>query len=148
MGLGGRRILKKAQELRSDVVRQPPPALGPDVLASTPTSRPPGFATVRINPERAPAHPLRVNVVLTDTNETHLLSIENGVLIHEEGVSDPAAPTVKMKRMDLLMTLFAGVPVSVRTASGAITTEGDDTAYPALAAMIDPIDINFPIVTP
>ena len=53
-----------------------------------------------------------------------------------------------MKRMDLLMTLFAGVPVSVRTASGAITTEGDDTAYPALAAMIDPIDINFPIVTP
>ena len=140
--------LTGAQELRSDVLRQPPPSLSPDVLASTPTSMLLDFAAVRINPERALAHPLRVNVVLTDADETHLLSIENGVLVHEEGVSDPGAPTVKMKRMDLLMTLFAGVPVSVRTASGAITTEGDDTAYPALAAMIDPIDINFPIVTP
>ena len=102
------------------------------------------FAAVRINPERALAHPLKVNVVLTDTNESHLLSIENGVLIHEEGVTEPGAPTVKMARMDLLMTLFAGVPVSVRTASGAIVTEGDAAAYPALAAMIDPIDTNFP----
>ena len=63
-------------------------------------------------------------------------------------MTEPGAPTVKMARMDLLMTLFAGVPVSVRTASGAIVTEGDAAAYPALAAMIDPIDTNFPIVTP
>ena len=91
---------------------------------------------------------MQVNVVLTDVGERHLLSVENGVLIHEEGVVEAGAPTVRMQRLDLLMTLFAGVPVSVRTASGAIQTEGDAGAYPALAAMIDPIDTNFPIVTP
>jgi alkyl sulfatase BDS1-like metallo-beta-lactamase superfamily hydrolase len=140
--------LTGAQELRTGAVRLPPPPLSPDVLSSTPTSMLLDFAAVRINPERALAHPLKVNVVLTDTDERHLLSIENGVLIHEEGVTEAGAPTVRMKRMDLLMTLFAGVPVSVRSASGAIQTEGDDTAYPALAAMIDPIDTNFPVVTP
>ena len=80
-------LLDGAQELRSDVVRS-------CRRRSVPTFRVDAdpmlldFASVRINPERALAHPLRVNVVLTDTNETHLLSIENGVLIHEEGVSD------------------------------------------------------------
>ena len=53
-----------------------------------------------------------------------------------------------MKRMDMLMTLLAGVPVAARSASGAITTEGDALVYPALTAMIEPIDTNFPIVTP
>ncbi|MBM4245346.1 MAG: MBL fold metallo-hydrolase [Deltaproteobacteria bacterium] len=140
--------LTGAQELRTGGVRLPPPSLSQDVLDATPTSLLLDFVAVRINPERALARPLKVNVVLTDAGETHLLSIENGVLIHEEGVTDPDAPTVRMQRVDLLMTLFAGVPVSVRTASGAIRIEGDDTAYPALAAMIDPIDTNFPIVTP
>ena len=140
--------LTGAQELRGGNVQLAPPSLSQDVLDATPTSMLLDFAAVRINPERALARPLKVNVVLTDPDERHLLSIENGVLIHEQDVVDPDAPTVRMKRLDLLMTLFAGVPVSVRTASGAIATEGDDTAYPALAAMIDPIDTNFPIVTP
>jgi hypothetical protein len=53
-----------------------------------------------------------------------------------------------MKRLDMLMTLFAGVPVGVRTTSGDIVTEGDPEAYGAIVAMIDPLDTNFPIVTP
>jgi len=118
------------------------------VLEATPTTMLLDFAAVRLNPDRALARPLRVNLVLTDVGETHLLSVENGVLIHEEGVTDPAAPTARMKRMDMLMTLFAGVPVSVKTASGDIVTEGDAAPYGALTEMIEPIDTNFPIVTP
>ncbi|MEW6272964.1 MAG: alkyl sulfatase dimerization domain-containing protein [Thermodesulfobacteriota bacterium] len=140
--------LTGAQELRSGVVQLPPPTLSPDVLAATPTPMLLDFAAVRLDPERALARPLRLNLVLTDVDERHLLAVESGVLVHEAGVEDPAAPTARMKRIDMLMTLFAGVPVGVRTASGDIVTEGDAGAWPALVGMIDPIDTNFPIVTP
>jgi alkyl sulfatase BDS1-like metallo-beta-lactamase superfamily hydrolase len=140
--------LSGAQELRTGVIVLPPATLSPDVLEATPTSMLLDFAAVRINPERALAKPGRLNLVLSDRDETYLLSVENGVLIHEQGITDPDAPTVRMKRIDMLMTLFAGVPVGVRTASGDIVTEGDAAAYPAIVEMIDPIDTNFPIVTP
>jgi alkyl sulfatase BDS1-like metallo-beta-lactamase superfamily hydrolase len=140
--------LTGAQELRTGVVMLPPPTLSPDVLGSTPTPMLLDFAAVRIDPERALAKPVRVNLVLTDVDERYLLSVENGVLVHEKDVADPAAPTARMQRIDMLMTLFAGVPVGVRAASGNIVTEGDADAYAAIVEMIDPIDTNFPIVTP
>ncbi len=140
--------LTGAQELRTGVVQLPQPNVSPDVLEATPTSMLLDFAAVRLDPERALERPLRLNLVLTDLDEHHLLTVENGVLVHEQGVEDPAAPTVRMKRIDMLMTLFARVPVGVRTASGDIVTEGDADAYPALVGMIDPIDTNFPVVTP
>lgn len=140
--------LTGAQELRTGALQLPPATLSNDVLEATPTSMLLDFAAVRINPERALAKPVRLNLVLTDRAETFLLSIENGVLVHEKGVTDPSAPTARMKRLDMLMTLFAGVPVGVRTASGDIATEGDPEAYGAIVAMIDPLDTNFPIVTP
>ena len=71
------------------------------------------------------------------------------MLIHEEGVSDPAAgATVRLKRPDLLMTLFAGVPFAPRVESGDIVIEGDASLYAALVDLIEPITPNFPIVTP
>jgi alkyl sulfatase BDS1-like metallo-beta-lactamase superfamily hydrolase len=140
--------LTGAQELRSGVQQLPPATLSQDVLESTPTAMLLDFAAVRINPERALAKPLELNVVLTDVDETHLLTVENGVLIHEQGVTEPSAPTARMKRIDLLMTLLAGVPVGVRSAAGAIQFEGDAAVYPALVEMIEPINFNFPIVTP
>ncbi|HEY8515944.1 MAG TPA: alkyl sulfatase dimerization domain-containing protein [Candidatus Binatia bacterium] len=140
--------LTGAQELRSGVVQLPPPSLSPDVLEATPTSMLLDLAAVRLDPEKALAKPLRLNLVLTDVDERHLITVENGVLVHEQGVEEREAPTVRMQRIDMLMTLFAGVPVSVRTASGNIVTEGDADAWPALVGMIDALDTNFPIVTP
>jgi alkyl sulfatase BDS1-like metallo-beta-lactamase superfamily hydrolase len=140
--------LTGAQELRGGVVRLPPPSLGDDVLQATPTSMLLDFAAVRLDPVRALEKPVRLNLVLTDVDERYLLSVANGVLVHEKGVSDPEAPTARMKRIDMLMTLFAGVPVAVRTASGAIATEGDPDAWGSIVGLMDPIDTNFPIVTP
>ncbi len=48
----------------------------------------------------------------------------------------------------MLQTLLAGIPVMVKTASGAIKIEGDANAYGDLVSLIDPVDANFPIVTP
>lgn len=67
------------------------------------------------------------------------------MLIHEEGVTDPAAgATVRLTRMDLLATLFAGVAVETRS----IASEGDGALYGRLAGLIEPLDTNFNIVTP
>jgi hypothetical protein len=46
------------------------------------------------------------------------------------------------------MTLFAGVPVAARVASGDIKIEGDATLYDALVGLIEPVVQNFPVVTP
>lgn len=141
--------LTGAQELRDGpmVLRQG--GLSADVLTATTTPMLLDFAAVRVNPDKAVARAFKLSLVLTDRNETHLLTVANGVLIHEVGVSEPdVACTVRMARIELLMTLFAGVPVASRVAEGAIRFDGDASAYDALVDLIEPIDTNFNIVTP
>jgi alkyl sulfatase BDS1-like metallo-beta-lactamase superfamily hydrolase len=100
---------------------------------------------VRINPERALASPLKLNLRLSDMGESYLITIENGVMITEAGVSEPNANgTATMTRRDLLAALFAGVALPALK----ISTEGDGAVFGKLAAMIDPLDANFNIVTP
>jgi len=126
----------------------PAGGFSPDVLSATTTSMLLDFAAVRVNPQKA-AKPFKIVIELTDRKETHLVTVGNGVLVHEEGIVDPQAETtVRMKRPDLLMTLFAGMPYQARMESGDIAVEGDASLYGALVGLIEPIVPNFPIVTP
>lgn len=141
--------LTGAQELRHGVLAWPRQRLSPALVEATPTPMLLDFAAVRLNPERAKGVHLVLNLVLSDRHEMHLLRLENSVLIHEAGVSDPQADaTVTMRRADLAETLLAGVPVGLKTLTGAITVEGRRDAYSTLVGMIDPIPQNFNIVTP
>ena len=141
--------LTGAQELRDGIVELPPMGLSPDVLSATTTPMLLDFVAVRINPDKATGLAIKINVDVTDRGEQHLLSIENGVLIHETGIVDPAAgATMRLTRLNLLMTLFAGVPVNSLLSSGDIVVEGDVALYEALVGLIDPVVSNFPIVTP
>lgn len=138
--------LTGAQELRADTLKLPPVSLSTDVLQATTTPMLLDFAAVRVNPDKAAARAFKINIELTDRNEKHLITVENGVLIHEEGIVDPSAgATVRMSRPDMLMTLFAGVPVITRP---DIAIEGDSGLYDALVDLIEPVDSNFNIVTP
>ena len=140
--------LTGAQELRTGAVQLPPGGFSPDVLAATTTSMLLDFAAVRVNPEKA-AEPFKLNLELTDRDEKHLITVGNGVLIHEEGVSDPKADaSVIMKRPDLLMTLFVRMPFQPRVESGDIVIKGDAKLYAALVDLIEPLAPNFPVVTP
>ena len=107
----------------------PPGGFSPDVLAATTTPMLLDFAAVRVNPEKAAARSFTLNIELTDRKETHLITVGNGVLIHEDGVRDPhAGATIRMKRPDLLMTLFMKMPFAPRVESGDIVMEGDGGA--------------------
>jgi alkyl sulfatase BDS1-like metallo-beta-lactamase superfamily hydrolase len=141
--------LTGAQELRHGVAHLPPGGMSVDVLTATTTPMLLDFAAVRVNPRKASERALKINIELTDRAEKHLVTVKNGVLIHEAGVSDPTAgATVRMKRPELLMTLLAGVAPAARIASGDITIDGDGSLYEALAGMIEPVAANFPVVTP
>jgi len=141
--------LTGAQELRDGVLKLPPTSMNVGILAATTTPMLLDFASVRINPDRAAARSFKLNIALTDRNEKVLITIGNGVMIHEHGVSDAAArATLHMKRPHLLMTLFAGAPVKPLVESGDIKIEGDASLYGALVDLIEPLNANFPIVTP
>lgn len=141
--------LTGAQELRHGVVDAGIQRFSAALVRATPTTMMLDFAAVRFNSERSVGKAFKINLVLSDVNEKHLLTVENGVLIHEEGiVDDKANATATMKRSDLLETLLAGVPLSLKTATGAVKVSGKSDAYAELIGLIDPVQPNFNVVTP
>ena len=141
--------LTGAQELTQGPTRLPPAGFSPDVLAATTTSMLLDFAAVRVDPERAAARAFRLNLELSDPDERHLVCIDDGVLVHEAAVVDPAAEaTVHIARSALVASLFGpGDAVQRAEASGA-RIAGDASLFLALIELIQPLVANFPIVTP
>src|SRR6185436_16566483 len=122
--------LTGAQELRHGVAKLPPTTVSPDLIRATPTTMLLDFAAVRLNPDRANGKHIVLNIVLSDVKEKHLITIENDVLIHEQDQTDDKADaTVTMARADLLQTLLAGVPLGLKTTTGAIKLTGNSGAY-------------------
>jgi len=141
--------LTGAQELSNGVLKLPPSAMNVGILAATTTAMLLDFAAVRVDAKKAAARPFKINITLTDRSEKILITVGNGVMIHEHGVTDPkAGVTLSMKRPALLETLFAGKPFEPLIESGDIKVNGDTALYGALIALIEPIEANFPIVTP
>ncbi|WP_428488996.1 alkyl/aryl-sulfatase [Rhodopila sp.] len=141
--------LTGAQELRTGPARLPSGGFSPDVLAAATTPMMLDFAAVRIDPDQAASRAFKINLELTDRQETHLLAVQNGVLVHEPNVQDAAAgATVRLRWPDLLRTLLEHAAIDPLLQTGAIQIEGDASLYPALTAMIQPLNANFAIVTP
>ena len=140
--------LTGAQELRDGVVQLPAMGFSPDVLAATTTAMLFDFAAVRVNPQKAAARSFSVRLTLTDRAESHLLTVGNGVLVHESNVDGKADLTIALRRPDLLRTLFLKQPWADEVKSGHIRIEGDETLYAALVDLIEPIVNNFAVVSP
>lgn len=134
--------LTAAQELVNGPVPLPAGGFSPAVLAAMPTGMLLDFVAVRVDADKALA-PFRINLEVTDRGERLLLSVGNGVLVHEAGVTDPdAGATVRVTWRELLGTLLGG-----KDASG-VAVEGDAALYPMLVGLVEPLVANFPIVTP
>ena len=141
--------LTGAQELRDGVGQLPPPAMSLDVLAATTTLDAARFRRRARQSGQGARRAFKINIELTDRNEKHLITVANGVLIHETGVSDSEAGlSIRLKRPELLALLMAGAPIAGRIKSGDISAEGDAALFDTLAGLIEPFTPNFPIVTP
>ncbi|MBI1329900.1 MAG: MBL fold metallo-hydrolase [Alphaproteobacteria bacterium] len=141
--------LTGAQELRHGVMQLPPTAANISILAATTTPMLLDFASVRIDARKAAETSFKINIELTDRGEKILITVGNGVMVHEHGIQDAeAGATVRMARPALLMTLLARMPSAPMVQSGDIKIDGDASLYETLCGLIEPVNPNFNIVTP
>jgi len=141
--------LTGAQELRDGMRRLPQTAMNIHILAATTTPMLLDFAAVRVNPAKAEKHAFKIVIEITDRREAILISVANGVLIHESGIRDPqAGATLWMTRPLFVATLFGRQSYEPLIQSGDIKVEGDAALYCALVDLIEPVEPNFAIVTP
>jgi alkyl sulfatase BDS1-like metallo-beta-lactamase superfamily hydrolase len=103
----------------------------------------------RVDGGKAAEKPVTLNFVFTDVNETHVLSLSNGVLHHRKRDADPQADaTVKLTR-DFLVRLSLGqAGLREMIFSNDLAVEGSRRSLLGFFALLDRPDGRFPIVTP
>jgi alkyl sulfatase BDS1-like metallo-beta-lactamase superfamily hydrolase len=100
-------------------------------------------------PKAAAQDPVTLNFVFSDLGETHVLNVENGVLHHWQREADPnAAVTVKLTRELFLKMVTGQVGLQEMIFSDDLDVDGSRPALLSFFGLIDPVDGNFPIVTP
>ena len=104
---------------------------------------------IRIDGPRAGELRLSFNWVFTDTDERHVLTLSNGVLIHSANRQDPAADATVVVERAALDELFAGItPIAELLGAGRLRVEGDGAKLGELLGLLDEPDPSFAIVTP
>ncbi len=103
----------------------------------------------RVNGPKAATKAMSLNFVFTDVGETHVLTLENGVLHHAKREADPNAEvTVKLTR-DFFLRLTTGqAGLRDMVFSDEMNVEGSRVQLLSFFSLLDRPDGLFPIVTP
>jgi alkyl sulfatase BDS1-like metallo-beta-lactamase superfamily hydrolase len=139
--------LTGARELREGP--QKPPAGGSNTAGVyVPVAMVLDSMATRVVPERALGTPFTLALDIKDAGERHLLSIGNGVMLHEAGVTDKADATIHITRTGFLSLIGGKAKAPELIGSGALTVEGDITAIQRFTGLFEPPAPTFPLVTP
>lgn len=103
--------------------------------------------SVRILPDKAAGTPFTIAFVIPDAKERHLVTIGNGVMVHELA-DDAADATLTIPRPALLGLIGGAVKAPELLANGTLTIAGDFTALQRFMTLFDKPRENFPLVTP
>ncbi len=139
--------LTAAQELEQGIVRRDAAAQSVDLVAATPTAQVLDLLAIRLIPERLGARRYAFNLVFPERNERFAVSIANGVLVHESGVTIDSAPTITAARPVFLQAM-ATQSMARAVISGNIRITGNRRSLEGLGEIFETPDINFNIVTP
>lgn len=104
---------------------------------------------VRLDGPAAWGKRLAIGWQVTDPDERHLLTVENGVLQHRpwpEGAE--AEATLVIKRRALNAMLSGGAELQSLAEAGDLRVEGDGIKLGELLGLLEEPDPSFPIVTP
>jgi alkyl sulfatase BDS1-like metallo-beta-lactamase superfamily hydrolase len=143
-------FLMGAEELRGGISGTPTATAPPDVLARLSVGQILDAMAIRLDGPRAWGIRLAINWHVTDPDEQHLLTLENGVLSHRAGGrSDPEGDaTLIVERQALNELLGKEAELAELAESGRLRVEGDGLKLGELLGLLDEPDPGFAIVTP
>lgn len=102
--------------------------------------------SVRILPDKAITK-TTIAFIIPDTNERHLVTLANGVMLHEPSDA-PADASLTAPRLAFIALLSGQRRAPELIANGALGISGDPGALQRLVAALAPPAARFPIVTP
>ncbi len=139
--------LSGAQELREGV--RPAPAVSANAIAANlQVAQLLDTMSVRVVPERAMGPAFTVAFVIPDQQERHLVTIANGVMIHEQGAADKADATLIVPRLALIAMVGGQAKVIDLLQAGKLQIEGDPAVLQRFMGLFQPPKPGFPLVTP
>ena len=139
--------LSGAQELRQGI--KPPAVPGSNgIAANLQVAQLLDTMSVRVRPEAAAGTPFTIAFVIPDAGERHLVSIGNGVMIHESGVADAADATLTVPRLALIALVGGRVKALDLLQQGKLQIAGDPATLQRFLAVFEPPRASFPLVTP
>ncbi|OYQ31319.1 alkyl/aryl-sulfatase [Sandarakinorhabdus cyanobacteriorum] len=102
---------------------------------------------VRLVPERA-ITPMTIAFEIPDARERHLVTIGNGVMLHEKGVDDAAQATLVVPRRALIGLIGGAVKAPELMAAGQLQIKGDLAVLQRFMTLFQPPRPDFPLVAP
>ncbi|MET7844918.1 alkyl sulfatase dimerization domain-containing protein [Streptomyces sp. NPDC005356] len=140
--------LSGATELRQGQFGTPTVTAAPDIIAHlTPTMLFDAIA-IQIDGPRAWEERLSIDIHLTDVDENYRLRLNNGVLSYTAASQSSAADATLTTTVRALSALAVEGLTPQGLERAGVQVEGDASVLGRLAAVLDPGDQNFPIVTP
>jgi alkyl sulfatase BDS1-like metallo-beta-lactamase superfamily hydrolase len=144
--------LAGAHELRHGVFGTPSTVSPADFAMALSPSQIFDAIAVRIDGPRAWDEHLRIGWRFTEPDETHVMELRNGVLVHHpvdglDGQEDLQV-TLTLDRATLLGMVTQQLDLAGALGDGRLVIDGDATVVLTLVGLADAVDPNFPIVTP
>ncbi len=141
--------LAGAAELRSGIAGTPTEARPLDILANLSVAQILDGMKVRLDGPRAWGTRLAIGWQVTDPDERHLLTLENGVLHHRPWPPDAEPEATLVIARQALNEMLAGTAdLAALAETGRLRVEGDGTKLGELLGLLEEPDPSFPIVTP
>jgi len=142
--------LAGAKELRDGVTKAATPnTASPDVVRAMPIGMFLDFLAVKLDGQRAAGKEIHIALKLPDKNETHYLTVKNGVLNHSSkpGKAQPDC-TLTIDRSDMDEIILGSSTLVKKVAEGKAKVEGNQDKLKEFLGLLDPFEFWFNIVTP
>lgn len=140
--------LSGAYELRNGPFGTPTVTASGDMLSQLSPDMLFDAMAVQVNGPAAWDEKLSIDVVITDTDERYRLRLANGVLTYSSAPQSGEADATLTTKRRSLAAIAVGTATPDRLAQVGIEIAGDGSVLARLAAVLDPGDRDFAIVTP
>ncbi|MBT1258349.1 MBL fold metallo-hydrolase [Rhodococcus erythropolis] len=141
-------FLSGATELREGQFGTPTVSASADVISALTPQMLFDAIAIQIDGPRAWNENLTIDIVLADTDERYRLRLANGALTYSPRPQKDVADAVLTATSRTLPALALGGLSTESLADAGIDVSGDGSVLARLAALLDPGDENFAVVTP